>query len=372
MTNIRLSRFLLGSGLLCLVLAGGAFLVSCHADAGSAREQEVLAPRRGGFQYSTVAETREGPRGDSGDLEGGGKPDLVAGVNQAVDWLDREAPENGGEYIRMAQAAYAFDPVADGRDLDADGRDPVADGRDAVADGRDLVADGRDAVADGRGLDADGRDPVADGRDPGNYEAAIGFAELVRSQVAEGFRHKSGAARDSALRGAGKKLEQVLVKNLFPYWYGTPWDFNGTTQTPGQGEIACGYFVTTLLRDAGVDLQRVKLAQQASSLIIKTLQHGKSGKWYRTSASDFLSKMKGMPKGLYLVGLDIHVGFLHHTDDGIWFVHASYDSPVEVVREKAATSNVFHASGLFVLGKLTVGNDWLVEQWLKGGRIELN
>ena len=51
----------------------------------------------------------------------------------------------------------------------------------------------------------------------------------------------------------------------FEHWKGTPWDFNGTTRIPGQGTIACGYFVTTALQDAGFDLPRYRCGQMAES-----------------------------------------------------------------------------------------------------------
>jgi hypothetical protein len=38
-----------------------------------------------------------------------------------------------------------------------------------------------------------------------------------------------------------------------------------------QGNIACGYFVTTVLRDAGMLLNRVKLSQCASEEMIQQL-----------------------------------------------------------------------------------------------------
>jgi hypothetical protein len=44
-----------------------------------------------------------------------------------------------------------------------------------------------------------------------------------------------------------------------------------TSETPGRGEIACGYFVSTVLRDAGFGVERVRLAQQASERIVRTL-----------------------------------------------------------------------------------------------------
>lgn len=68
-----------------------------------------------------------------------------------------------------------------------------------------------------------------------------------------------------------KIFTQTITQTILPSWVGTKWDFNGTTQIPQQGSIACGYFVTTVLQDGGVKLNRVKLAQCASEQMITTL-----------------------------------------------------------------------------------------------------
>jgi len=62
-----------------------------------------------------------------------------------------------------------------------------------------------------------------------------------------------------------------IVDDIIPYWYGTPWEFYGTTEKPKQGSIACGYFVSTILKHAGYNVEKNKMAQQASELIIKSL-----------------------------------------------------------------------------------------------------
>ena len=59
-------------------------------------------------------------------------------------------------------------------------------------------------------------------------------------------------------------FSNIIIKKIVPYWYGTKWDFNGTSRIPGQGSIAYGYFVTTILEDAGINLSRNRLAQCAS------------------------------------------------------------------------------------------------------------
>lgn len=66
-------------------------------------------------------------------------------------------------------------------------------------------------------------------------------------------------------------ISRIITDSLMPCWYGTPWDFNGCTADPGKGSIACGYFVTTVLRDAGLQLNRIRLAQSPSGIIIHKL-----------------------------------------------------------------------------------------------------
>jgi len=158
-------------------------------------------------------------------------------------------------------------------------------------------------------------------------------------------------------------LRDHLENDLIPCWYGTTWDFNGISQVPGEGEIACGYFVSTLLRDLGYSLERYKLAQQASLNIVKSLSpKDQRWDWSGISRATLTEKVKGLSKGFYVVGLDFHVGFLLHDDDGrVWFLHSSYLDPVAVVRENALTSEAL-ASDRYVLGYLE--SDWLVKKWL--------
>ncbi len=43
-------------------------------------------------------------------------------------------------------------------------------------------------------------------------------------------------------------LFTYLDKDMPAYWDDTTWDFYGMSRIPGEGEIACGYFVTTCSR----------------------------------------------------------------------------------------------------------------------------
>jgi hypothetical protein len=151
-----------------------------------------------------------------------------------------------------------------------------------------------------------------------------------------------------------KDLAYIIDKKLLPYWLGTTWNFNGTTQVPGEGSIACGYFVTTLLRDAGVKLERVKLAQMASEDMMKILckkEHIK--RYHNTGINDFVSSVKKQGYGLYVVGLDLHTGFvLCDSASDVYFIHSSGIPPYCVVKEAGLTSPLLINSAYRVLGKL--------------------
>jgi len=161
-------------------------------------------------------------------------------------------------------------------------------------------------------------------------------------------------------------LYTSLTDSIFPSWYGTPWDFNGISNTPGKGEIACGYFVSTTLKHVGFNLNRYKLAQQGATAIIKAIAGKASIKTY-TNPEALINSLKAKPNGLYAIGLDYHVGFLAVYRNEVYFVHSDYISD-KVVREKALQSEAFLASGLYILGNLT-GNKIFINNWLNNTKV---
>jgi hypothetical protein len=167
-----------------------------------------------------------------------------------------------------------------------------------------------------------------------------------------------------------QKASRLLLKNLsdsvFPAWYGTKWDFNGITNVPQQGLIACGYFVSTTLKHVGFNLNRYKMAQQAASVIINETCGRSFVKKYNNSDT-LLNVLRKKPDGLYVLGLDYHVGFLLVQKGKVYFVHSDFANG-KVVRELATVSIAFNATVLYVVGQLT-NNKVLMNKWLKGTRI---
>jgi hypothetical protein len=157
----------------------------------------------------------------------------------------------------------------------------------------------------------------------------------------------------------------AITKNIIPSWIGTAWDFNGVTQTPQQGSIACGYFVTTVLQDGGVNLARIKLAQCASEQMITTLVTTKYiSRFSNLPITSFVANVKNQGYGLYIVGLDNHTGFIYNDGTTVYFIHSTFVGTRNVQQEKAESSIVLASSKYKVLGKISADENFL-NRWIK-------
>jgi len=141
--------------------------------------------------------------------------------------------------------------------------------------------------------------------------------------------------KDKIIEQSTQYLFKVFVDSLLPYWYGTRWDFNGITREPGKGSIACGSFVIFTLQDAGFKMP-TKLYQLASERIIKYLCQPEDIKRFTNHASmkkvEKWLRQKGT--GVYIVGLDYHVGFIINKEGHLSFCHSNYfDPPLMVVNQ---------------------------------------
>lgn len=171
------------------------------------------------------------------------------------------------------------------------------------------------------------------------------------------------AERKAILDDARIVLEEALPA-MMRTWLGTPWDFNGTAATPGDGKIACGYFVSTVLQDAGFKVHRYRLAQQPSENILRTFLPRSSCKLSVGVDYDvFADQLSSSEPGIYIAGLDTHVGFLVVKNGGFRFIHASGSSPWQVVDESRIDARVLQSSNWRMIGNLTADKNAL-HQWL--------
>jgi hypothetical protein len=201
------------------------------------------------------------------------------------------------------------------------------------------------------------------------YAEARKALQKTRKKLYRMYRKaESRAERKKVLKKAGGALAEGIDRGLFPFWYGTPWTMNGTTTTPGKGKICCGYFVSTILEHSGFRVRRARLGQQPSMYIIRTMVRRRfikgTSDW---SMQRFVKMVRRMGDGLYIIGLDCHVGFLLVENGKVYFVHASYGTPPVVVKEPAFSSAILASSSYRKVGRLTADPLMLI-RWLYRAR----
>jgi hypothetical protein len=170
-------------------------------------------------------------------------------------------------------------------------------------------------------------------------------------------------ARSAVIDTARDFVLRMLTKEIFPAWYGTGWDYNGTTTEPRKGQIACGYFVTTTLEDAGFILPRVRWAQMASEPMIKEMTEDVR-RYSRTAIATVETEVQARGPGLYIVGMDDHVGFIVNDGQEVTFVHSQ---PGGVTCEKLCANNRCARSRYRVIGKVLT--DEMMTNWLRGSSL---
>jgi hypothetical protein len=168
--------------------------------------------------------------------------------------------------------------------------------------------------------------------------------------------------KDSSTKAVSNFLYNVLSEDIYHYWKGTPWDFNGTTQKPGEGNIACGYFITNTLSDLSFKIQRTKLAQVVSSEMISTLcvdvkRFSDFEKFAAYVNSQALNTV-------YIVGLDFHTGYVLHDSSGSYFMHSNYINNAGVIKEQLDKAQALIHNKCFVVGSLS-NNALLLKKWVK-------
>lgn len=162
-----------------------------------------------------------------------------------------------------------------------------------------------------------------------------------------------------------------LLNRIIPFWEGTPWSFEGHTAIPKKGEIACGYFVSTTLRDVGLQLNRYKLAQknpidEAHSLAIDTkvieISEG-------SEKENILTIKQCLKDGIHFIGFNSsHVGYILKEKDQLYLIHSNYIGYKGVEIETIEKSIVFSNYDTFYLAEIST-NKTLLERWVSGAEI---
>lgn len=182
-------------------------------------------------------------------------------------------------------------------------------------------------------------------------------------------RAKNEAEKKEVIEASRQHIFDNIQDQLYPYWKGTQWAYSGTTETPRKGKIACGYFVSTILRDVGFEVERVNLARQASEKIVKTFAAEKDIQRFRhKTIKSFVNSVIAMGDGLYIVGLDTHVGMMLVENGKAQFLHSAKSLRWGIQAENPLKSKVLKKSKYRIVGKAL--SDEMVLKWLTGKKIK--
>ena len=138
---------------------------------------------------------------------------------------------------------------------------------------------------------------------------------------------------------------------------------------PGK-TVGCSYFVTSVLLSAGVELEnRFTFAQAPAIFIQRSLAPAKDDlhRYFSIPAAQLRDRIAALGDGLYVIGLDTHVGFVVVRGDQVQLVHASYTGDRVVTDEPlldAAAIDNSRPEGYFVTPLFQDGR--LVDLWLRG------
>lgn len=190
------------------------------------------------------------------------------------------------------------------------------------------------------------------------YEAVRYDLELIRTALA------AQQAEGHDVVPAAQMVLEAYLPRLMEAWVGTAYHYSGTTEVPGEGSVACGYYVSTVLEHAGFQIDRVELARQASEQIARSLvRDPEIQRFSNARRSAVVKAVKERGEGIFVVGLDTHAGFLFHRDGEVTFCHATRRGALGVVCEDAVSSPSMK-SKYTVIGK--VEDPYIVQSWLDG------
>jgi hypothetical protein len=196
----------------------------------------------------------------------------------------------------------------------------------------------------------------------------------TRARLGARFDAARGAKARAAVRSEARAfIERTLIDDVFPAWMGMPSGGGPTAlatmpHQPGMS-INCSGFLTAALQNAGLLLQSRNRFVQAPALWIQRalLPPDRPVHRYGTLPAAQLQDrlVAELGDGIYVVGLDIHVGFLVIRGGRVSFVHSSYTDPGTVVDEPLVASLAIALSqrkGYWVSPLFQ--DDRLIDMWL--------
>lgn len=188
----------------------------------------------------------------------------------------------------------------------------------------------------------------------GPYAALVAAIERDR----QAFAH-AGAAEE-----ARAYVLAAIVDRIIPAWKGTRWAFYGKAEEPGGGEVACGYWVASVLRDVGFRVDRNHLGKQASERILLTVDPPERLLHFGSRPiEEVVARVRRLGEGIWGVGLANHAGLIWNDGTTVWFCHSNYHGYQGPMCEEAEHSWALRTSYTVIASLLEPET---VAAWLEG------
>ena len=215
---------------------------------------------------------------------------------------------------------------------------------------------------------------AGDSFDAAAYMTVLAQITARRADLGARYAAARGVRARAAIRSEARHfVVETLVSQVFPAWMGMPsgGGLQATASLPHQPGmyISCSYFLTAALQNAGLVLEsRARFAQAPAAWIERALlpPGGQIHRYGNLAADELEQRLVGLGEGLYVVGLDIHVGFIVVRGGHAWFVHSSYTPPGTVVNEPVVSSAAIALSrrkGYWISPLFQ--DDRIIEMWLR-------
>lgn len=205
-------------------------------------------------------------------------------------------------------------------------------------------------------LSADALPTVASLPEPtyDNYPALVAGIEAARRTFATGGTYAQARAY----------LRAAITERIIPSWKGTRWAFYGMDTAPSDGgAIACGYWVASVLRDAGLRIDRDHVGKQASEKILLTIASPARLRHYGRHWEQAIATADNAGVGLWGVGLASHAGLLWNDGTEVQFCHSDYHGTQGPRCEPAIHSWAFQTSYTVIAPIL---DDATLDAWFEG------
>ncbi len=205
----------------------------------------------------------------------------------------------------------------------------------------------------------------------GAYNQIKNTVKTKKQEFSLAYANANDSTKEIIIKQAKNYIYETLLNKIIPHWYGMPWNMSGYSAIPQEGTVGCSYFVSNTLLHAGFNLNRYRIAQADATTIARSIQTDNNLiELYNKTPDDLIKYVKNnLKEGLYIVGLECHVGYILYRKNEVFFIHSNYFFPVEIVIEKAIDSPAL-VSSIYVIGKITTNKQTIIK-WLTNSKFKV-